>query len=68
MKARARARHETVNRRFKEWNALGRTFRHCVEKHGMVFMAIANITHMQMSRENCVPGLYGVHQVIYKDN
>ena len=42
-KAQARARHECVNRRFKQWYVLKAVFRHDVTKHGAVFMAIANI-------------------------
>ena len=41
MKARARARHETCNRRFKQMAILKNRFRHPLWKHGMVFEAIA---------------------------
>ena len=68
MKARARARHETVNRRFKVWNIVKKVFRHSSDKHGMVFLAIVNITHMLMAIEGRGTGLHGLHQVQYKDN
>ena len=42
-KALARARHETVNRRFKHWQILKQVFRHDIAKHGTVFFAVANI-------------------------
>jgi hypothetical protein len=48
MKAVARARHETVNRRFKQFSILERRFRHQVEKHGMVFAAVSNITQLSI--------------------
>ena len=43
LKALARARHECINRRFKQWRILHDVFRHAVVKHGVVFMAVANI-------------------------
>lgn len=43
-----RARHETVNRRFKRWGALGEVFRHERKAHFIVFMAIANMTQMEL--------------------
>ena len=39
----ARARHETVNGRFKKWRALKAVWRHDLLKHGMVFRAVANV-------------------------
>jgi hypothetical protein len=41
-----RARHETVNQRFKQWAALERVFRHDVMLHPRVFHAIANIVQI----------------------
>ena len=38
-----RAQHENINRRFKQWGCLQQKWRHSVEKHGLVFRAIANI-------------------------
>ena len=43
------ARHETVNRRFKQWKILGgERFRHPEELHGDVFNAIAVITQIEI--------------------
>jgi hypothetical protein len=44
MKAQARARHETVNRRFKMWSVLGERFRANPDHHGTYFHAVANLT------------------------
>ena len=63
MKAKARARHECVNRRFKQWGILQNRFRSGVEQHGVIFMAIANITNMQLAGE----GWYQRGQIFYKD-
>jgi hypothetical protein len=46
-----RARHETINGRFKEWRALSCLFRHDLRKHWSVFMAIANITQIELEEE-----------------
>jgi hypothetical protein len=43
---RVRSRHETVNRRFKQFSCLGRVFRHNLGKHGSVFGAVAVITQL----------------------
>ena len=51
-KGRARTRHETVNRRFKQWKSLGGTFRHGIERHGKVFNAIAVITQIDIRTGN----------------
>lgn len=45
-KALVRARHETVNKRFKQFNILSRVFRHDVAKHGPVFMAVAVLSQL----------------------
>jgi len=52
-----RGRHETVNKRFKQWNILHRVFRHNLQKHQSAFGALAVIT--QLALENGQP-LYGV--------
>jgi len=52
-----RARHETVNKRFKQFGALNRVFRHEITKHKSVFQAVAVLT--QMSIQNGEP-LYQV--------
>jgi hypothetical protein len=44
MKAVARARHETVNRRFKMWGVLGQRFRGKPQHHSKFFDAVANLT------------------------
>ena len=43
-----RSRHETVNRRFKQFNILGRTFRHSPDLHQAVFIAVAVIVQLGM--------------------
>jgi len=52
MKARARARHETVNSRFKLFGALGQRFRHAVERHAIVMGAVANISQIVIEEES----------------
>lgn len=42
------ARHETINRRFKDWEILKQQFRHKEEFHGPVFTAIAVMTQMEI--------------------
>jgi len=46
MKAHARARHETVNGRFKSWGILKQQYRHPLVKHGRVMHSIAIITQI----------------------
>lgn len=48
-----RARHETVNRRFKQFNALGNRFRHSLGLHSSCFHAVCNLT--QISLQNGEP-------------
>ena len=50
-KSLARARHECVNRRFKEWSCLKDLFRHDVCKHGVIFHAVANIVQFQLMQK-----------------
>ena len=45
-KQRARARHETVNKRLKQWGCLKQTFRHKRNKHKLVFAAVAVCTQL----------------------
>lgn len=47
------ARHEAVNKRFKRFEALKQSFRHDLEKHPMVFNAVANL--IQLMLENGEP-------------
>ena len=51
-KSTVRARHETVNERFKNWNCLHDTFRHDVVKHKDVFRAVAAITQLVIQTES----------------
>lgn len=48
MKADARARHETVNRRFKHFFVLGHRFRHPLSRHSACFRAVANLTQLMI--------------------
>ena len=48
-----RARHETVNRRIKQWGALQQIWRHDNEKHAFSFRAV--ITIVQLEIENGRP-------------
>lgn len=41
-----RARHETVNRRFKQFAVLGNRFRHSLKLHSFCFYAVCNITQL----------------------
>lgn len=57
-KAIARARHETCNRRFKQFGILKQVFRSNISRHAIVFEAVAVIT--QLSIENGAP-LFKLH-------
>ena len=48
MCALARARHETCNRRLKQFRCLTTTFRHDLGKHSACFHAVANITQIMI--------------------
>jgi hypothetical protein len=45
-KARSRARHETVNKRLKQWGCLKQTFRHARRDHKVCFAAVAVCTQL----------------------
>ena len=45
-KAIVRARHETINRRMKQFNCLKQNYRHDLAKHGIIFRAVAVITQI----------------------
>jgi hypothetical protein len=47
-KSELRARHETVNRRFKSWGILKQQFRNDKKKHEFVFYAIAVLTQLSI--------------------
>ena len=51
MYALARARHETVNSRFKCFGCLSNIYRHPLYRHGTMFHAIANITQLTIMVE-----------------
>lgn len=58
MQARVRSRHETVNRRFKQWKIMSTKFRHDLHKHGYAFRAVAVITQLSLKLEG---GLFKVN-------
>ena len=68
MKQLARARHETVNRRFKVFNSMSHVWRHANDLHGIAFMAIINVTHLTMAIEGMDFFEHGAFQIYYKDN
>ena len=41
-----RARHETVNKRLKQWGCLRKVFKHPPAKHCFVLRAVATITQL----------------------
>ena len=43
-----RARHEVVNKRFKQFAVLTSNYRHHIDLHRFVFHSIANLTHLMM--------------------
>jgi len=52
-KRRAAQRHETVNRRFKQWGVLKQVYRHDIDRHGVHFGCVAVLT--QLAIENGEP-------------
>jgi hypothetical protein len=48
MKRLARARHETVNKRIKQFEVLNTKFRHQLENHWKCFHAIVNMTQLDI--------------------
>ena len=57
-----RQRHETVNRRLKQWRILKGVFRHDISFHHVVFSAVAVITQVAISKGE------PLFQVNYTDN
>ena len=51
------ARHETVNKRFKQFSVLKTTFRHQIDLHCLCFYAVVNIVELEI--ENGSP-LYAI--------
>ncbi len=43
----ARARHETINGRLTDWEALSQVYRHDLNKHHLLFSSIASITQIE---------------------
>jgi hypothetical protein len=62
MKKLARARHETVNKRLKQFNILANVYRCSLDDHGYIFRAITIITQIAIQTEE---PLFSMH---YKDN
>ncbi len=42
------ARHETANRRLKQFGAIGQRFRHDKTRHAVCFHAVTNLTHLMI--------------------
>jgi hypothetical protein len=47
-----RSRHESCNKRFKEWDVLNQVFRHGLERHRNVFLAVAALTQINIRKGN----------------
>jgi hypothetical protein len=62
MQGQVRSRHETVNKRFKQWGCLLQRFRHEITRHAEVFRAVAVITELAI--ENGEP----LFEVNYSDD
>jgi hypothetical protein len=58
MKAAARARHETVNARLKEFSCLSSKWRHSIGKHMLAFEAVANLVQIKIEKEGIVFPVY----------
>ena len=56
MKAAVRARHETVNGRFKRWAILNNVYRHDIDKHEKVMWAVLMLTQAK----------FDMHKRLYK--
>ena len=50
LQGKVRARHETVNKRFKQFGALRNIFRHDMRKHSCVFRAVVCITQISINQ------------------
>ena len=48
MRARVRARQETVNKRFRQFNAANAVYRHDVMTHGVAFYSIVVLTQLSI--------------------
>lgn len=52
IQSKVRSRHETVNKRFKQWGCLNQVFRHDICKHADVFRAVVVITQLSIQLGN----------------
>jgi DDE superfamily endonuclease len=71
MKAQARARHETINRRIKQWSVMGQRFRADHKEHGTYFHAVANLTQYLIMSSGFEPENdeeRNLFHVVYNDN
>lgn len=48
MHKRIMSRHETLNKRIRQFNILSHTYRHDIKKHPMIFHAVVNITQIKI--------------------
>lgn len=55
------ARHETVNRRLKQFGVLGTRFRHQLRRHPMCFHAVVNLTELMIENGE---SLYAVNLIM----
>ena len=49
-KAVVRARHETINRRFKQFNCLKQVYRHNLDDHSSIFFAVVVLTQIGINQ------------------
>ena len=61
MSSMVRSRHETINKRFKQWNILNACFRGDIRDHGTIFRCIAVITQL------CIENGFPLFSVEYED-
>jgi hypothetical protein len=57
LKEQARARQETVNKRFKQFSILRNVFRHDLKKHRFVFRSIVVITQLAINNGETLFGV-----------
>lgn len=50
MQSRVRSRHETINKRFKQWRILSQTYYRDILKHADVFRAVTVITQFSIMK------------------
>lgn len=43
-----RARHETINRKLKEFGCIAQRSRHTPDQHGVMFQAVVNLVNMKL--------------------